>query len=575
MKTDSKAAKKPTLKPKKDNNISNKKFSPKKTTKEVKLSNLNSKSTKLSIKPPTSPKKPKSININVKSNDLKEQLSLFKKEQQTLKNEEEKIKELKNKLKLLYNIDHMHINTINHNDKNIKATTAVKIKKRNNKNNFSPPPVSFKKNLLNLMEKSTKSKKEYITSHSNTNINKPKRIIKQKINRPKININLFSPITRKFDFHLQNKDFKNKYNSPYKTVYSTRNPKTRILFDFDKKGSPKKNKNLEESKKIGILTKAGVEKEDKKKINQDNYFNYDLKNGYKFIGVCDGHGENGKKVSDFIKTNLPKELETEFNVLITNEKKRLSILEGMLKHDEENNSEKKEKFNIEKYIDYEKMKELLKNVFISTNLKLFAENMKLNLKTSGSTCVSIFYKKKDLKKLYIANAGDSRAIVIKELESSSENNNNTWSYEQLSRDHKPSEKEEAERIIKCGGEIQKIQNEDGTFEGPLRIFQKNEEGPGLAMSRSFGDSEGEKLGIIAEPDVKEYLIKKEDKALIIATDGLWEYTTNEEVVNIVKKYWKKKDANIINNELYKLAVDNWKKKHCTIDDITIISLFLN
>ena len=243
----------------------------------------------------------------------------------------------------------------------------------------------------------------------------------------------------------------------------------------------------------------------------------------------------------------------------------------MLRHKDENNSEKKEKFNIEKYINYEKINELLKKVFISTNLKLFAENMKLNLKTSGSTCVSILYKKNSLKKLYTANLGDSRAIIIKnQLE-----DNNIWSYEQLSRDHKPSEKDEEERIINYGGEIQKIQKEDGTYEGPLRIFKKGDEGPGLAMSRSFGDSEGESLGIIAEPEVKEYLIKKEDKALIIATDGLWEYTTNEEVVDVIKKYWVKKDVNIIINELYKLSVENWKKEHCTIDDITIICVLLN
>ena len=95
------------------------------------------------------------------------------------------------------------------------------------------------------------------------------------------------------------------------------------------------------------------------------------------------------------------------------------------------------------------------------------------------------------------------------------------------------------------------------------------------MSRSFGDSEGESIGITAEPEVKEYLIKKEDKALIIATDGLWEYTTNEQVANIAKNYWDKNDANVIVNELYKTAIENWKKENCNIDDITIICVILN
>ena len=93
--------------------------------------------------------------------------------------------------------------------------------------------------------------------------------------------------------------------------------------------------------KIIIISKPGIESDNKLKINQDNYFNYDLKNGFIFLGVCDGHGENGKQVSEFIKNNLPKELENEFNILIANERKRLSILEGMLKRSEENKEEKK------------------------------------------------------------------------------------------------------------------------------------------------------------------------------------------------------------------------------------------
>ena len=116
-------------------------------------------------------------------------------------------------------------------------------------------------------------------------------------------------------------------------------------------------------------------------------------------------------MSEFIKNNLPKELENEFNILITNERKRLSILKGMLKRNDENNSEKTENSNIENNIDFEKMNELLKKVYISTNLKLLAENMKLNLKTSGSTCISVLFKK-SIKKAYISNVGDSRVEII-------------------------------------------------------------------------------------------------------------------------------------------------------------------
>ena len=95
------------------------------------------------------------------------------------------------------------------------------------------------------------------------------------------------------------------------------------------------------------------------------------------------------------------------------------------------------------------------------------------------------------------------------------------------------------------------------------------------MSRSFGDIDGESIGIIAEPEVKEYQLTKDDKAIIIATDGLWEYTTNEEVANVVKNLWNKKDANIIINELYKLSTEKWNKENCNRDDTTIICVLLN
>ena len=559
MKPASKSSKISKIKQEKgSNNVINKNLSPQKI----------SKSEKIYIKYPISSKKPKSMNLNPKVNEIKEKFSLYKKELETLKNEEEKIQELKDKLKMQYDL---YNNIITKNSKDSITKTNVKTKRIKHEDNFSPSPNMFRRNILDLIEKSNKSKKNQITSHSNKNIHKTKYSINQIKNKPKININLLTQIN-KADLKAQSQKLKNKYNNPYKTLHTAQNRKPKILYDLDNKHKKGQQKN----KKIGILTEAGMESDNKKKINQDNYFDYDLKNGFKFIGVCDGHGENGKQVSEFIKKNLPKELEKELNVLIASERKRLSILEGMLKRNDENNSEKKEKTNIENLLDYEKLNELFKKVYISINLQLFADNTKLNLKTSGSTCVGIFYKKNPLKKLYTANLGDSRAIIIKHQQSSSgKEDKNIWSYEPLSRDHTPSEPDEAERIIQFGGEIQKIQNEDGTFEGPLRIFKKNEEGPGLAMSRSFGDSEGESLGIIAEPEVKEYLIKKEDKALIIASDGLWEYTTNEEVVDIVKKMWEEKDVDKIVNELYKASIENWKKENCNIDDITIICVLLN
>lgn len=55
------------------------------------------------------------------------------------------------------------------------------------------------------------------------------------------------------------------------------------------------------------------------------------------------------------------------------------------------------------------------------------------------------------------------------------------------------------RIKKRGGRIQPFRDEDNEFIGPHRVWLKDEEIPGLAMSRSFGDRVAASVGVIAEP----------------------------------------------------------------------------
>lgn len=77
-----------------------------------------------------------------------------------------------------------------------------------------------------------------------------------------------------------------------------------------------------------------------------------------------------------------------------------------------------------------------------------------------------------------------------------------WLSESLSRDHKPNMSGESERIISMNGRIDYYKDAEGRKIGPSRVYAKDEDGPGLAMSRSLGDTIAEKLGVIAVPDVK-------------------------------------------------------------------------
>ena len=79
----------------------------------------------------------------------------------------------------------------------------------------------------------------------------------------------------------------------------------------------------------------------------------------------------------------------------------------------------------------------------------------------------------------------------------------------------------------------------GQIVGPKRVWGEFEDGPGLAMSRCFGDKNAAKFGIIAVPSsylFKNFLlatvkieIPNSEAIVILGSDGLFEFLTNEEV----------------------------------------------
>ena len=68
-------------------------------------------------------------------------------------------------------------------------------------------------------------------------------------------------------------------------------------------------------------------------------------------------------------------------------------------------------------------------------------------------------------------------------------------------------------------------------------------------------------------------IKEEDKYLILASDGFWEYISSEKCSEIVGDYHEYVNNNCKYNLadiLYKEALKMWKENDVNIDDITII-----
>jgi serine/threonine protein phosphatase PrpC len=132
-----------------------------------------------------------------------------------------------------------------------------------------------------------------------------------------------------------------------------------------------------------------------------------------------------------------------------------------------------------------------------------------------------------------------------------------WTSHNLSRDHKPSEKDEAARVKRRGGRIEPYRDENDEFIGPPRVWLKTEDIPGLAMTRSFGDQIAASVGILAEPEITEWKFTNEDKFLVLASDGVWEFIESEECVNIIKDYYLKNDPQGACEYLIKESSRRW------------------
>ena len=72
------------------------------------------------------------------------------------------------------------------------------------------------------------------------------------------------------------------------------------------------------------------------------------------------------------------------------------------------------------------------------------------------------------------------------------------------------------------------------MDGPPRVWLGHMDVPGLAMSRSLCDGVAHTAGVSSEPEFNDYEFNlgREDIILVMASDGLWEFMSNQEVMDI-------------------------------------------
>ena len=293
------------------------------------------------------------------------------------------------------------------------------------------------------------------------------------------------------------------------------------------------------------LSKAGKDDSGNIKINQDSYVVITRINNLKdfnVFGVLDGHGPEGHLVSQFIS----KYLEVEFH----------------------NISGIKKLIDIDKI--YSKLSsnnfEIIKKIVINADNALKEQD--IDSRTSGTTCVLVIHIGEHI---ICANTGDSRAVLI--FDEKDDEELNYLKVFPLSIDSKPEIPSERERIINSGGDVEKIRNKFGQLVGPYRVWVKNKDYPGLAMSRSIGDFNAKVVGVIPNPEIIECNLSIYSKYIVICSDGVWEFLSNEDVMKVGKKYYLEGNPRGFCKKLIENSIKFWEKEDIVIDDITVVTIF--
>jgi serine/threonine protein phosphatase PrpC/CRP-like cAMP-binding protein len=219
---------------------------------------------------------------------------------------------------------------------------------------------------------------------------------------------------------------------------------------------------------------------------------------------------------------------------------------------------------------------------------------------SGTTAISAYIHGRR-NRITICNVGDSRAVLGKATEPAAGTGGFGGSRGQtlkafpLSRDQTPYRRDERVRIRATGARILSLDqleglepindnddsaNEDGDLElgeeldeggDPPRVWSADGDYPGTAFTRSLGDAMAEELGVYAEPEMLTREIKPEDRVIVLASDGIYEFLTNQSVIDICAKFSDPLEAcRAVVAESYEL----WLQYELRTDDITIIVMFI-
>ncbi|XP_017129057.1 protein phosphatase 1B [Drosophila elegans] len=168
-------------------------------------------------------------------------------------------------------------------------------------------------------------------------------------------------------------------------------------------------------------------------------------------------------------------------------------------------------------------------------------------KPGGSTAICVFVSP---EKIYLANCGDSRAVVVRNGQAVISTS-----------DHKPYYPKEMERIQNAGGHVM-VKRVNGT----------------LAVSRALGDFEFKNDNskssvdqlVSPEPDITVCQRSESDEFLVMACDGIWDVMDSSEVCEfIASRLFVTDDLPMIVNSVLDICLHKGSR-----DNMTLLLLLL-
>lgn len=219
---------------------------------------------------------------------------------------------------------------------------------------------------------------------------------------------------------------------------------------------------------------------------EDEYF---VADGGRFAAVFDGHGGGG--VSSFLKRNLHRSL-----------------------------MQKLQEFREEELFQCSTLREptvacqvaALRAAFSHVDDTVMRDDA---LQYQGSTAVAVLLHDCDdgHRTLLSANVGDSRAILSRKGRAV-----------ELTRDHKPNEEREKARILSMGETIE--------WDRYAKVHRVRD----LSLSRAIGDRWAKPV-VSGEVEIRHFPINEnDDEFVLLASDGLWDVMTSQDVVSFVHKW---------------------------------------